>query len=223
MSKSNDHHRLDAELLEVADRLREQKPTLSALELDRTKLRARTQAASGNRMPSLGQKGTLLYSRLTVMLLLAFGIFLSGTGATLALSGSSSPSEVGASPAQYNDDDDSDDSDDSDDDSDDSDDDSDDSDDDSDDSDDSTPLGDELEIGGVLPSFEESPAPAAEVESETAESPSATAAEAPVQPVRQAAAQGEETLPFTGFAAIPILLAGVGMLAGGLVLRRRVV
>jgi len=47
-----------------------------------------------------------------------------------------------------------------------------------------------------------------------------------VQPARQveAGAQGtggEEQLPFTGFAAIPILLGGVALLATGLALRRR--
>ena len=47
----------------------------------------------------------------------------------------------------------------------------------------------------------------------------------PTQPTRQveagAQATGGEQLPFTGFAAIPILLAGVGLLTAGLVLRRR--
>jgi len=47
-----------------------------------------------------------------------------------------------------------------------------------------------------------------------------------VQPARQveAGAQatgGDEQLPFTGFAAIPILLGGVALLTSGLVLRRR--
>ena len=46
-----------------------------------------------------------------------------------------------------------------------------------------------------------------------------------VQPARQveAGAQGTggESLPFTGFAAIPILLGGVALLTVGLVLRRR--
>ena len=46
------------------------------------------------------------------------------------------------------------------------------------------------------------------------------------QPARQveAGAQAtgdEEQLPFTGFAAIPILLGGVALLTSGLVLRRR--
>ena len=45
------------------------------------------------------------------------------------------------------------------------------------------------------------------------------------QPARQveAGAQGtgDQQLPFTGFAAIPILLGGVALLASGLVLRKR--
>ena len=49
--------------------------------------------------------------------------------------------------------------------------------------------------------------------------------ENPVQPARQveAGAQGggSDELPFTGFAAIPILLGGVALLTTGLVLRRR--
>jgi len=50
-----------------------------------------------------------------------------------------------------------------------------------------------------------------------------TAGEEAVQPARQveAGAQGESQLPFTGFAAIPILLGGVALLTTGLVLRRR--
>ena len=48
----------------------------------------------------------------------------------------------------------------------------------------------------------------------------------PTQPARQVeAGVGDEesgtTLPFTGFAAIPILLGGIAMLTAGLVLRRR--
>jgi hypothetical protein len=47
----------------------------------------------------------------------------------------------------------------------------------------------------------------------------------PTQPARQveagAQATGGDELPFTGFAAIPILLGGVALLTSGLVLRRR--
>jgi hypothetical protein len=42
------------------------------------------------------------------------------------------------------------------------------------------------------------------------------------QPARQVeAGTGSEELPFTGFAALPILLGGVALLGGGLVLRAR--
>jgi hypothetical protein len=42
------------------------------------------------------------------------------------------------------------------------------------------------------------------------------------QEVAQVAAGGDgDSLPFTGFAAIPVIVVGVGMLVGGLVLRRR--
>jgi hypothetical protein len=41
------------------------------------------------------------------------------------------------------------------------------------------------------------------------------------QPTRQEAAATNSQLPFTGFAAIPVLLGGLALLTGGLVLRRR--
>ena len=53
--------------------------------------------------------------------------------------------------------------------------------------------------------------------------PRTTAAAASVQPARQVEA-GDTTgssLPFTGFAAVPILLGGIVLLSAGLVLRRR--
>ena len=52
-----------------------------------------------------------------------------------------------------------------------------------------------------------------------------TAPETQTQPTRQvetgAQGNGGEQLPFTGFAAIPVLLGGVALLGTGLVLRRR--
>ena len=44
-----------------------------------------------------------------------------------------------------------------------------------------------------------------------------------VQPARQveAGANNKSTLPFTGFAAVPVLLGGIALLSAGLVLRRR--
>ncbi len=41
------------------------------------------------------------------------------------------------------------------------------------------------------------------------------------QPVRQEAAAANSELPFTGFAAIPVILGGLALLTGGLILRRR--
>jgi hypothetical protein len=59
---------------------------------------------------------------------------------------------------------------------------------------------------------------------ESGNAPSGTAGESGggVQPARQVeAGAGSDTLPFTGFLAIPVLLGGVALLSAGLVLRRR--
>jgi hypothetical protein len=57
--------------------------------------------------------------------------------------------------------------------------------------------------GGEQPAAENQPAPEA------------------AQPARQVEAGGGSELPFTGFAALPVLLGGVALLGGGLVLRAR--
>jgi uncharacterized membrane protein len=73
--------------------------------------------------------------------------------------------------------------------------------------------------GGVLPaSATNTPTPAAT----NAPSGGAAPAEATnTQPVRQEAAAANSQLPFTGFAAIPVILGGLALLTGGLILRRR--
>lgn len=48
-----------------------------------------------------------------------------------------------------------------------------------------------------------------------------TPQEETTQTTRQVEATGGGSLPFTGFAAIPVLLAGLGLLSVGLVMRRR--
>jgi hypothetical protein len=70
------------------------------------------------------------------------------------------------------------------------------------------------EEGGVLPAEESNNAPEGGVSpaEETSES---------TQPTRQVEATTESQLPFTGFAAIPVMLGGIALLTGGLVLRRR--
>jgi hypothetical protein len=47
------------------------------------------------------------------------------------------------------------------------------------------------------------------------------AKEPAAQEVAQVAATGDDSLALTGFAAIPIIVVGVGLLVGGLVMRRR--
>ena len=54
------------------------------------------------------------------------------------------------------------------------------------------------------------------------ESPSGGEEGADVQPSRQVEAGADnDNLPFTGFAAIPVLIGGIALLSAGLVLRRR--
>src|SRR5262245_47326966 len=67
------------------------------------------------------------------------------------------------------------------------------------------------EEGGVLPAEETNNAPEGGV----------APAEEETQPTRQVEATTESQLPFTGFAAIPVMLGGIALLTGGLVLRRR--
>jgi hypothetical protein len=68
------------------------------------------------------------------------------------------------------------------------------------------------EEGGVLPAEESNNAPEGGV---------APAEEESTQPTRQVEATAGSQLPFTGFAAIPVMLGGIALLTGGLVLRRR--
>ncbi len=73
--------------------------------------------------------------------------------------------------------------------------------------------------GGVLPAEAEN-APSSASESGGGVLPQEE--NAGTQPERQQAAAVETSqLPFTGFAAIPVLLGGLALLTGGLVLRRR--
>jgi len=44
---------------------------------------------------------------------------------------------------------------------------------------------------------------------------------ADVQPATQESSGDDDKLPFTGFAAIPVLIGGLGLLCSGFVLRRR--
>src|SRR5215213_9439023 len=70
--------RLPEHLLEVADRLREERVSVSPLELDELKQRSRAQAARGRRSP-YGPKGLPLRSRVVTLALTA--LLIGGTTA----------------------------------------------------------------------------------------------------------------------------------------------
>jgi len=67
-----------------------------------------------------------------------------------------------------------------------------------------------------------SPNVSPQVLGETQSTPTAgTSTPTQVQATQQVASSGTNSLPFTGFAAVPLILAGIAMLGGGAWLRRR--
>jgi hypothetical protein len=90
---------IPAELREVDQRLRKDRPALSALELDEIKVRALDSAPRSATMRLGKKKGKRMKSRLAVVMVLALGLFMCGTGASLAASGSSGSGSAGS--AQY--------------------------------------------------------------------------------------------------------------------------
>ena len=155
---------LGSELQPVADRLRAERPTLSAMELDAVKQRARAAATR----PTTPKRG-FMRSRLAILLMLVLGLTFSTTGAGLAISGFADGGGQAAA-TQYDNGDDG---------------------------------------GGVLPDSDD------ENGGGGGSSP-----EASVQPARQFESTNGGSLPFTGFAAIPVLVLGLGLLSAGLIVRR---
>jgi hypothetical protein len=85
----SDRDRTSARLEGVVARLRGERATATPLELDRIKLQAMRQAGRPRPGFYARQKGMLMKSRLALMALVAAGLMLSTTGATLAITGSS--------------------------------------------------------------------------------------------------------------------------------------
>ena len=77
MSQFNENHVPGDDLQHVADRLREERPQATAMELDQIKLRA---MARTNRAPASNRKGQFMKSRL-VSLMLVTGVLAGGAGA----------------------------------------------------------------------------------------------------------------------------------------------
>jgi hypothetical protein len=175
--------------------LKDKRPQATDLELDAIKQQVRRKAAEPSR------RNQSMKSRLAILGMLVTGMLFSTAGAGLALSGGSQ-SGTNAAISQYG-----------------------------------TPTPTPTPVctptptdetrtdtgsagaeacgeGGVLPAEEEN-APAADTGG------GVLPAEASQPERQQAAAATTGQLPFTGFAAIPVLLGGLALLTGGLVLRRR--
>jgi hypothetical protein len=87
----------------LGERLRSERPELSPIQLDAIKATVRRRVASGGTgSASFGR--SFMKSRLALTLVLVLGVMMSGTGATIAITGASGSGD--ASVAQYDDDDD---------------------------------------------------------------------------------------------------------------------
>ena len=192
MDSNSNRNRIPAELHDIEETLRANRPETSPLELDRIKLQAIRQASQGRTSFLARQKGAFMKSRLAMMLVIAAGFMLSTTGAGLAISGSSSsgsaagtqytPAGVEEHGGHQNE---------------------------------GQGVKGAATHGGNKCSdngsncnepAETEPAPA-EVEV------------APVPAEQQAVVSSGSSLPFTGFVAIPLLIIGVLMVVGGAMLR----
>lgn len=214
--------RLPPELEKVGRLLREQRPEVGPLELDRLKRRIRSRAfARGGSPRLLVEKGTLVSSRVLVTILLGLGVFLSGTGAALAVA----PQVLGggdSAAAQY----DGGDGDNRDGDGDGDDGDGDDGEDRGGSSDGVPPPTISVPPGGG-DGGRSGPVSDQGRSGEDATGLGGDEADRAVQSARQEGAsedgKGGDRLPLTGLAAIPILLVGVAFLISGFIVRRRVV
>jgi hypothetical protein len=192
MTHHDDHFR-DAELGPVIDLLEAERPAPTALELDAIKQRARSRAGRSRRTETMR-------SRLAILGMLALGMVLSTGGAGLAVSGFASQNGNAAqnqygtptpTPTPPTN---------------------------------STPTPSTTPAGGdtdVLGEEDSGGPGGGGTDNDDTNGGDDTTAQPNRQVESGAQGNGDEQLPFTGFAAIPILIGGVALLTTGLVLRRR--
>jgi hypothetical protein len=210
MDSNSNRNRIPAELHDIEETLRANRPETSPLELDRIKLQAIRQASQGRTSFLARQKGAFMKSRLAMMLVIAAGFMLSTTGAGLAISGSSSsgsaaegqytPAGVeehgghhsenqgvkGAATKGGNE---------------------------------CTDNGSGSNGGGANAGANGSNGKCGGSEPAAVEPAPAEVEVAPVPAEQQAVVSSGSSLPFTGFVAIPLLIIGVLMVVGGAMLR----
>ncbi|MGH2949817.1 MAG: hypothetical protein ACRDPC_26750 [Solirubrobacteraceae bacterium] len=175
MTHHDDLHAPDLE--PVVERLKAERPQLTSLELDDISRRVRARAAAPARRRT--RRGMIMKSRLAMLALLVCGLMVSGTGAGLAIQGSSGNGN--AAMQQYPED---------------------------------------IPPGDVLgEEDEEAPAPERDVAGEEDEVAPTPQVERQVEAGVQG---GGDELPFTGLAAIPIVLVGLAMTVAGVFMRRRI-
>jgi hypothetical protein len=196
---SNEPDDLPPDLLDVAHALTEHRARMSGPQLARVRERA---AGSGSRTAA-APRGGFMRSRIAITALLATGALMSSTGAAIGVTALSTTGD--ASQAQYG-------------------------------PVETTatqpaPTGSVAATGGTLAGGDEGATPSSGVKgardestptaaAPAAEAPTAEAQPAEAQPARQLESSSADTLPFTGYAAVPLLLVGLALLVSGLVLRR---
>ena len=174
MDRNNES--LPADLTGIAEVLHAERARPTGLELDRMKTRAMAQAQRARAR----RKDSLMRSRLAILTMLVFGILLSGTGATMAVTGLSGDGSSGE--AQYGEQD-------------------------------------------VAPREESSTGDQDTLGGSGGNTGSGGQSQGggpeQAQATRQVESDDGNGLAFTGYAAIPVLLVGLGLLVLGLLMRRR--